>query len=255
MSPRRFIFTGITSLVRLDGSLRVVADEDHRFFTATASQVVAVLHFQECRCGSRFRARRAPTARRRRCGRGRRRKRRLRAVRGRVRGGGAGRTSHGILPVENSIGGSIHRNYDLLLEHDLPIVAETELTVVHNLLALPGTSSTAIRRVFSHPQALAQCERFLQTLPGVEIVATYDTAGSARLIRDGRLRDTAAIASARAAEIFGLDVAAGRDPGLRRQHHPVHRWSARDAASRSARRTRPRSRSRCTTRLERCSRR
>ena len=107
----------------------------------------------------------------------------------------SGRTSHGLLPVENSIGGSIHRNYDLMLEHDLPIVAETELTVVHNLLALPGVDLPAIRRVFSHPQALAQCEMFLQTLPGVEIVATYDTAGSARMIRDGGLKDTAAVAS------------------------------------------------------------
>ena len=118
----------------------------------------------------------------------------------------SGRTSHGILPVENSIGGSIHRNYDLLLEHDLPIVAETELPVVHNLLALPGTSIQAVRRVFSHPQALAQCEMFLHTLPGIEIVATYDTAGSARMIRDGNLTDTAAIASLRAAEFFGLSV-------------------------------------------------
>jgi prephenate dehydratase len=118
----------------------------------------------------------------------------------------SGRTSHGILPVENSIGGSIHRNYDLLLEHDLPIVAETELPVVHNLLALPGTALSDVRRVFSHPQALAQCEMFLHTLPGIEIVATYDTAGSGRMIRDGNLTDTAAIASLRAAEVFGLSV-------------------------------------------------
>jgi arogenate/prephenate dehydratase len=118
----------------------------------------------------------------------------------------AGTVTHGILPIENSVGGSIHRNYDLLLEHELPIVGETELTVVHNLLALPGTSMHEIRRVFSHPQALAQCERYVRTLPGVEVVATYDTAGSARLIREGGLRDTAAIASARAAEIFGLDI-------------------------------------------------
>jgi prephenate dehydratase len=117
----------------------------------------------------------------------------------------AGRVSHGILPVENSIGGSIHRNYDLLLEHELPIVAETELPVIHNLLALPGTRLEQIRRVFSHPQALAQCEKFLRGL-GVEIVATYDTAGSARLVRDDRLTDTAAVASARAAEVFGLEI-------------------------------------------------
>ena len=117
-----------------------------------------------------------------------------------------GRTSHGLLPIENSIGGSIHRNYDLLLEQDLPIVAETELQVVHHLAALPGTELSQIRRVCSHPQALAQCEQFLRKLPNVEIVATYDTAGSAQLIRDQKLTDTAAIASARAAEIFGLSV-------------------------------------------------
>ena len=117
----------------------------------------------------------------------------------------AGRASHGILPVENSIGGSIHRNFDLLLDHDLPIVGEVEIPVIHHLLALPGVAITEIRRVFSHPQALAQCEQFLRTLPGIEIVATYDTAGSARIIKEQGLRDTAAVASRRAAEVFGLE--------------------------------------------------
>ena len=116
----------------------------------------------------------------------------------------AGRASHGILPVENSIAGSIHRNYDLLVDHELPIVSEVELPVVHHLMALPGVREADVRRVFSHPQALAQCERFLRRLPGVELVATYDTAGSARMIRDEGLRDAAAVASARAAELFGL---------------------------------------------------
>src|SRR5205823_11723599 len=93
-----------------------------------------------------------------------------------------GRATHGILPMENSIGGSIHRNYDLLVEHQLPIVGEVELPVVHQLLALPGTTLSDLRRIYSHPQALAQCERFLRTLTGVEIIATYDTAGSAKLV-------------------------------------------------------------------------
>jgi prephenate dehydratase len=115
-----------------------------------------------------------------------------------------GEAPFGVLPIENSIGGSIHRNYDLLLEHTLPIVGEVEVPVVHHLLALPGTQLAAIRKIFSHPQALAQCERFLRTLTGVEIVATYDTAGSAKMVADGRLLDAAAIASARAGEIFGL---------------------------------------------------
>ena len=115
----------------------------------------------------------------------------------------AGTAAYGVLPIENSIGGSIHRNYDLLLEHDLPIVGEVELPVIHHLLALPGTTLAGLKRVYSHPQGLAQCERFLRTLAGVEIIATYDTAGSAKMIADGRLADAAAIASARAGEVFG----------------------------------------------------
>jgi prephenate dehydratase len=111
---------------------------------------------------------------------------------------------HGVLPIENSIGGSIHRNYDLLLTHDLPIVAEVELPIVHHLLALPETTLETLRRVYSHPQALAQCEGFLQRLTGVEIVATYDTAGSAKMVADERMHGAAAIASARAGELFGL---------------------------------------------------
>jgi arogenate/prephenate dehydratase len=116
----------------------------------------------------------------------------------------AGPAGYGVLPIENSIGGSIHRNYDLLLEHQLPIVSEVELPVVHQLLAMPGATMGALRRIYSHPQALAQCERFLRTLTGIEIVATYDTAGSAKLVATERLTDAAAIASARAGEVFGL---------------------------------------------------
>ena len=115
-----------------------------------------------------------------------------------------GRSAYGIVPIENSIGGSIHRNYDLLVAHELPIQAEIELPVVHQLLALPGVAIDRLRRVYSHPQALAQCERFLRTLKGVEIIATYDTAGSAKMVADERLEDAAAIASARAGEVFGL---------------------------------------------------
>ena len=115
-----------------------------------------------------------------------------------------GPAQYGVLPIENSIGGSIHRNYDLLMENHLPIVGEVEVPVVHHLLALPGASLSSVKRVYSHPQALAQCERFLRTLTGIEIIATYDTAGSAKMVQDGQLTDTAAIASARAGEIFGL---------------------------------------------------
>jgi prephenate dehydratase len=113
-------------------------------------------------------------------------------------------TAYGILPIENSVGGSIHRNFDLLLENQIPIVGEAELPVVHHLLALPGTTIEQVRRIYSHPQALAQCDRFLRAQTNVEVIATYDTAGSAKLIAHERMHDAAAIASLRAAEVFGL---------------------------------------------------
>jgi prephenate dehydratase len=117
-----------------------------------------------------------------------------------------GRADCGVLPIENSIGGTIHRNYDLLVQHELKIVGEVELPVIHCLAALPGTQMAGLTQIYSHPQALAQCDRFLRSLSGIEIVATYDTAGSAKLIRDRQLTTTAAIASERAAVIFELDV-------------------------------------------------
>jgi prephenate dehydratase len=118
----------------------------------------------------------------------------------------SGAVSYGVLPIENSIGGTIHRNYDLLLEHQLQIVGDLELRVVHSLIALPGTSIDQVKQIYSHPQALAQCDRYLRSLPGVEVVATYDTAGSAKLIKDKQLAGAAAIASERAAAVFGLQV-------------------------------------------------
>jgi len=121
---------------------------------------------------------------------------------------GRGAAGYGILPIENSIGGSIHRNYDLLVQHALPIVGEVTLRVTHQLLAVPGTKLENVKRIYSHPQALAQCERFLQGLTGVDVVANYDTAGSAKLVREEGATDAAAIASARAAEVFDLAVLA-----------------------------------------------
>jgi len=117
-----------------------------------------------------------------------------------------GLATHGILPIENTIGGTIHRNYDLLLEHELPIVAEIKLPIVHHLIVNEGTSLEQVQRVYSHPQGLAQCEGFLRRLAGAEIVATYDTAGSAKMIKEEALTDSAAIASERAARHFGLEI-------------------------------------------------
>ena len=116
----------------------------------------------------------------------------------------AGPASYGVVPIENSIGGTIHRNYDLLVQNELRIVGEVELPVRHHLLVLPGTTFAQLKQVYSHPQALAQCDRFLRGLTGVEIVATYDTAGSAKMVADAGLKDAGAIASARAGDVFGL---------------------------------------------------
>jgi prephenate dehydratase len=119
----------------------------------------------------------------------------------------AGEAAYAVVPVENSHAGSVLDTYDLLLEHDLPIVGEVALPVEQCLMALPGTRLDAVRRVFSHPQALAQCEEFLRER-GIEAVAVYDTAGSAKLVRERGLADAAAIAPRRAAEIYGLAVLA-----------------------------------------------
>ncbi|GLJ46118.1 hypothetical protein SUGI_0971490 [Cryptomeria japonica] len=115
-----------------------------------------------------------------------------------------------VLPVENSLGGSIHRNYDLLLRHRLHIVGEVQLPVHHCLMALPGVNPKEdLRRVISHPQALAQCEHTVTRLGlGLAREAFDDTAGAAEYIAVNGLRDTAAIASARAAELYGLTIIA-----------------------------------------------
>ncbi|XP_048132161.1 arogenate dehydratase/prephenate dehydratase 1, chloroplastic [Rhodamnia argentea] len=112
-----------------------------------------------------------------------------------------------VLPIENSVGGSIHRNYDLLLRHRLHIVGEVQLQVNHCLLGLPGTRKEDLKRVLSHPQALAQCEMTLMEL-GVVRVSTEDTAGAAQIVASNGLREAGAVASSRAAEIYGLDILA-----------------------------------------------
>ncbi len=113
--------------------------------------------------------------------------------------------THGVVPLENSIGGTIHRNYDLLVDHELAITGEVQLDVVHCLQALPGTTIKDIKIVYSHPQALAQCERYLKDL-GVTVEAVYDTAGGAKLVAEQKLAGAAALASRRAADVFGLEV-------------------------------------------------
>jgi len=121
----------------------------------------------------------------------------------------SGACEAGIVPVENSEAGSINETYDLLLEfHErLTITGETTLRIAHCLVGVPGSRPEEIRRVYSHPQALAQCDAFLRRL-GAEAVPAYDTAGAAQLIARSGRRDQAAIASRRAAELYGLAILA-----------------------------------------------
>jgi prephenate dehydratase len=113
----------------------------------------------------------------------------------------------GLVPVENSLAGSINDVYDLLRQHDLFVTGEVCHPVDQCLMALPGQSLGEIRRVISHPAALAQCDEYLRQL-GAEVVATYDTAGSAKMVREQELAGVAAIAGAGAAERYGLELLA-----------------------------------------------
>lgn len=112
----------------------------------------------------------------------------------------------GIIPIENSSTGSIHHNYDLLLHHDLLIVGETYLRIDHQLIANPGVRLKDVEMIYSHPQALEQCRLFLASLPGVQAMPKYDTAGSVRMIHEQKLMNAAAIASHRAAGDYGMKV-------------------------------------------------
>ena len=116
------------------------------------------------------------------------------------------RTTGAVIPIENTLAGSVHENYDLLLNFDLPIVAETSVRIVHNLIAANAVKFSRIRRVFSHPVALNQCLRFFAENPQIERVPFYDTAGSVKMIVEEELEDAGAIASSIAAETYGARI-------------------------------------------------
>jgi len=116
-----------------------------------------------------------------------------------------GACDFGMLPIENSLAGSIHRNYDLMLENNLFIVGEQLLRVRHCLIGLPGADKAGLKKVISHPQALAQCDHTLRAL-GVEVEAVYDTAGSVRIMKEKGDPTLAAIASARAAQVYDMPI-------------------------------------------------
>jgi prephenate dehydratase len=116
------------------------------------------------------------------------------------------RSEAGLIPIENSLAGSIHQNYDLLLHHTLWITGEYSLRVRHCLIVHPGVKKSDLRRVISHPQALGQCDGYLRRLLGVKSDAVYDTAGSVKMLKESGDHTCAAIASRRAAEIYGMEI-------------------------------------------------
>jgi prephenate dehydratase len=117
-----------------------------------------------------------------------------------------GRASGAVVPIENTLAGSVHENYDHLVTFNFPIVAETSVRIVHNLIAPKGVKLNQVRRVFSHPVALNQCLDFFAANPQMERTPFYDTAGSVKMVMEEKLPDAAGIASAVAAEIYGAHV-------------------------------------------------
>jgi prephenate dehydratase len=143
-----------------------------------------------------------------------------------------------VIPIENTLHGSVHENYDHLLNFELDIVSETNVRIAHTLIAPPGLSFRQVKRVYSHPVALNQCLRFFAANPRIERVPFYDTAGSVKTIMAERPPDTAAIASAVAAEMYGAKILKRNledDPGnftrfflLRRPGHRTKQAEARE---------------------------
>ena len=107
----------------------------------------------------------------------------------------SGKVDAAVIPLENTLAGSVHENYDLLLKYSLEITAETSVRVIHNLIAPPGVSLRAVRKVYSHPVALNQCLDFFSSHQRIERTPFYDTAGSVKMIMEQRPPDAAAIAS------------------------------------------------------------
>jgi len=115
-------------------------------------------------------------------------------------------TGFGIVPIENSLFGSIHQVYDLLLKHKLFIIGEVKLRIELHLMALPDTKRNGVRTIYSQLQAIGQCENFLGKLKNVKVEAVHDTAAAARFVRERLQHDSAAIASEKAAQTHRLHI-------------------------------------------------
>src|SRR2546425_7741820 len=121
-----------------------------------------------------------------------------------------GSVAAAVIPIENTLAGSVTEHFDLLLANEVFIQREFRMRIVHNLIASPGVKKSEIRRVYSHPVALDQCRDFFRHNPKVEPVPFYDTAGSVKHVIQNDLRDAAGIAAAQAAKVYqGKILAAG----------------------------------------------
>ena len=116
-------------------------------------------------------------------------------------------TEFGVVPIENSIEGSVNQTYDLFLNYDLKVRGEVIVRIEHCLIGNPNTSLEAVESVYSHPQALAQCRNFLEK-SGWELIPTYDTAGSVKMLKEKELKKAAAVASERAAKLYKMKILA-----------------------------------------------
>jgi len=133
----------------------------------------------------------------------------------------SGNAEAGMIPIENSLAGSVHENYDLFLDHDLVIVGEIKLRIVHHLIVNSGVAIEDVRSVMSHPQALAQCKDFIDTLPSAHAVPVYDTAGAVRDLMSSGAKDAAAIGSAQAAANYAMPIL---ESGIESNHQNFTRF-------------------------------
>ena len=133
----------------------------------------------------------------------------------------SGACTHGMAPIENTLMGSIHENYDLLLKHDLQIVGELKLRIIHNLIVNPGVRLEDIRHIYSQAPALAQCIDFIQSLEGAEAVFATDTAGAVKNLKASGAQDAGAIAGAQAAIDYDLEILRS---GIENNHHNYTRF-------------------------------
>lgn len=117
-----------------------------------------------------------------------------------------GKIDAGVIPIENTLAGSVHENYDHLLHFDVRIAAETNVRIIHNLIVPPGVRFKDIRKVYSHPVALNQCLRFFAQHPKMERTTFYDTAGAVKMVMEEGKPDAAAVGSRVAASIYGAKI-------------------------------------------------